>query len=209
MTDEPAIKRAIAFVDGQNLFYAAKEAFGYTYPNYDPDSLVRKLCATQGWQTTQIRFYTGIPDKADNPFWNHFWIAKLAVMGKRGIHVFSRSLRYRNQTVRLPDGSDFTFLVGQEKGIDIRLALDTVRLGRQNAYDVALVFSQDQDLTEAVEEIKEIAVAQNRWIKVVTAYPLSPTSHNRRGIDKTDWLYIDRATYDSCIDPRDYRPKRE
>ena len=40
LTDEPAIKRAIAFVDGQNLFYAAKEAFGYTYPNYDPDSLV-------------------------------------------------------------------------------------------------------------------------------------------------------------------------
>ena len=40
LTDEPAIKRAIAFVDGQNLFYAAKEAFGYSYPNYDPDSLV-------------------------------------------------------------------------------------------------------------------------------------------------------------------------
>jgi len=156
------------------------------------------------------RWRAGRNDSTGNFLRNHhFWTAKLAVMGKTGIHVFSRSLRYRNQTVRLPDGSNFTFLPGQEKGIDVRLALDTVRLARQNAYDVALVFSQDQDLTEAVEEIKEIAVAQNRWIKVVTAYPLSPTSHNRRGIGKTDWLYIDRAIYDSCIDPRDYRPKRE
>jgi len=204
---EPAVKRTISFIDGQNLFYAVKEAFGYTYPNYEPVSLVTQLCDLQGWQLTQIRFYTGIPDKSDNPFWNHFWTAKLAVMGKRGIHVFSRSLRYRNQTVRLPDNSNFTFLVGQEKGIDVRLALDAVRLARQKAYDVALIFSQDQDLTEAVEEIKNIAVTQNRWIKVVSAYPLSPTSRNCRGIDKTDWLHINRAAYDACIDPRDYRPK--
>jgi uncharacterized LabA/DUF88 family protein len=204
---EPAVKRTVSFIDGQNLFYAVKEAFGYTYPNYEPVSLVTQLCDLQGWQLTQIRFYTGIPDKSDNPFWNHFWTAKLAVMGKRGIHVFSRSLRYRNQTVRLPDNSNVTFLVGQEKGIDVRLALDAVRLARQKAYDVALIFSQDQDLTEAVEEIKNIAVTQNRWIKVVSAYPLSPTSRNRRGIDKTDWLHINRAAYDACIDPRDYRPK--
>jgi uncharacterized LabA/DUF88 family protein len=207
LTVEPAIKRTISFIDGQNLFYSVKEAFGYTYPNYEPVSLVTKVCDLQGWQFMQIRFYTGIPDKSDNPFWNHFWTAKLAVMGKKKIHVFSRSLRYRNQTVRLPDNSNFTFLVGQEKGIDVRLALDVVRLARQEAYDVALIFSQDQDLTETVEEIKNIATTQNRWIKVVSAYPLSPTSRNRRGIDKTDWLHIDRAMYDTCIDPRDYRPK--
>jgi uncharacterized LabA/DUF88 family protein len=147
------------------LFYAVKEAFGYNYPNYEPVSLASQVCALQGGQITQIRFYTGIPDKSDNPFWNYFWTAKLAVMGKKGIHVFSRSLRYRNQTVRLPDNSDFTFLVGQEKGIDVRLALDAVRLARQKAYDVALIFSQDQDLTEAVEEIKDIAEAQKSMDK--------------------------------------------
>ena len=32
---EPAIIRGVAFVDGQNLFNAAKRAFGYSYPNYD------------------------------------------------------------------------------------------------------------------------------------------------------------------------------
>lgn len=32
---EPAIKRAVTFVDGQNLYRSAKEAFGYHFPNYD------------------------------------------------------------------------------------------------------------------------------------------------------------------------------
>jgi len=204
---DQAVKRTVAFIDGQNLFYGAKEAFGYRYPNYDPVALVNLLCASQGWQATEIRFYTGIPEKSDDPFWNHFWTEKLTGLGKRGVHIFSRHLRYRNQTVRLPDGSDFTFLVGQEKGIDIRIALDVVRLARQNDYDVALIFSQDQDLTEAVDEVKQTARLQGRWIKIASAYPLSPTSRNRRGIDKTDWIPISRDMYDKCIDPRDYRVK--
>lgn len=29
------MKRAVVFVDGQNLFHSAKNCFGYTYPNYD------------------------------------------------------------------------------------------------------------------------------------------------------------------------------
>jgi len=36
----------------------------------------------------------------------------------------------------------------EEKGIDVRLALDVVRMALGNLY-VALIFSQDQDLSEA------------------------------------------------------------
>ena len=130
MPTEPETKRAIVFVDGQNLFYAAKEAFGYRYPNYDVVKLARLVCEEQVWSLCKIHFYTGIPEEADNSFWSHFWVAKLAAMGTRGVKVFSRHLRYRNQTVNLPDGSSHTFLVGQEKGIDIRIALDIVHAAR-------------------------------------------------------------------------------
>jgi hypothetical protein len=41
---EPAQKRTFVFIDGQNLFYAAKQAFGYNYPNYDPLRLAQ--CCT-------------------------------------------------------------------------------------------------------------------------------------------------------------------
>lgn len=48
MPVEPAIRRTIAFFDGQNLFYAAKYAFGYAWPNYDPLKLAQAVCRTRG-----------------------------------------------------------------------------------------------------------------------------------------------------------------
>lgn len=142
MPTEPSIKRAVVFLDGQNLFHAAKQAFGYRFPNYDPHALAREICRQRGFELSEVRFYTGVPDAQDDAFWNHFWAAKLAQMGRSGVHTFSRPLRYRNQTVRLPDGTEHVFLVGQEKGIDVRIALDVVRLAHRRTYDVALVFSQ-------------------------------------------------------------------
>jgi hypothetical protein len=41
---EPEIKRGVVLVDGQNLFYGAREAFGYHYPNYDVLKLSQKIC---------------------------------------------------------------------------------------------------------------------------------------------------------------------
>ena len=165
------------------------------------------VCATAGWTLTQTRFYTGVPAAQDDPFWNHFWTAKLGQMGRMGVWTFSRALRYRNQTIPLPNGQASTVLVGQEKGIDVRIALDVVALAHRREYDVALIFSQDQDLSEASDEVRHIGREQNRWIKLASAFPSSPTSRNRRGINKTDWIPINRATYDTAIDHRDYRPK--
>lgn len=206
MPREPAVKQAVAFVDGQNLFHAAREAFGYTYPNYDVLALCQAICQRAGWNLAQAQFYTGIPDPADDPFWHHFWSAKLGVMGRQGVYVFSRSLRYRNRVVTLPDGTKHTFLAREEKGVDVRMAVDIIRMALRRKYDVAVVLSQDQDLSEVAEEIRAIAREQGRWIKIACAFPFSPTTRNRRGIDKTDWIRIDRATYDACLDRRDYRP---
>ena len=185
---EPPTKKAIAFVDGQNLFHAAREAFGYTYPNYDVSTLAEQVCAGEGWDVAQVRFYTGIPSFRDDPRWNRFWTRKLAAMGRQGVEVYSRTLRY-----------------GREKGIDVRIALDVIALAHRHEYDVALIMSQDQDFSEVAEEVRTIAQAQDRWIKIASAFPDSPAMGNRRGINKTDWIRIDRALYDQCLDPRDYR----
>jgi hypothetical protein len=126
-------------------------------------------------------------------------------MGREAVRVFSRPLRYRNRTVKLPDGTQHTYLTGEEKGIDVRIALDVIRLANAREYDVAVIFSQDQDLSEVANEIRTIAGQQDRWIKIACAFPFSPTTRNTRGIDKTDWIRIDRATYDACLDRRDYR----
>lgn len=202
---EPVIKKTIVFVDGQSLFHATKEAFGYPYPNFDIKLLSDKICAAQHWSMRETRFYTGIPDLRDNVFWHTFWSNKLTSMGQIGINIYTRPLRYRNETIALPNGQIYTTLVGQEKGIDIRIALDVIRLAHEKQYDVCLILSQDQDLSEVADEVKRISIEQKRWIKIASAFPDSPTCSNRRGINGSDWIRIDKATYDSCIDPKDYR----
>lgn len=203
---EPPMKRAFAFVDGQNLFLQSKDALAYKFPNYDIGALAREACKANGWDLAEARFYTGIHDATANPFWNAFWVKKTARMGQTGIRAVTRPLRYRNKNVRLPDGTEHTFLTAEEKGIDVRIALDVIAGARNRLYDVAIIFSQDQDLAEVASEIRTIAKEQGRWIKIACAFPDSPTAHNRRGINNTDWIRIDRATYDRCTDLRDYRP---
>ena len=206
---EPASKRAVAFIDGQNLYYAAKEAFGYSFPNYDVHALAARICKAQRWKLKQVRFYTGIPDAADNRRWNAFWVAKGAAMGRQKVVVVTRPLRYRNQTVRLPNGARHTFLAAEEKGIDVRIAVDVIRLAHSKDYEVALLFTQDQDLAEVAREIRVIAQEQKRWIKLLSAFPDSPARSNHRGVNGTDWIKIDRPSYDACIDPRDFgAPKK-
>lgn len=200
--------KAISFFDGQNLFHSAKAAFGYNFPNFDPLALSKKICADNGWDHVEARFYTGVPDAADKPFWNHFWTAKGAQMGREGVTVCTRSLRYRNKTFNLPDGSQHTFLDGDEKGIDVRIALDVIGLAHKRSYDVAILFSRDQDLAEVADEIRVIASEQRRFIKVASSYPYSPVVKHWRGVNKTDWIRLEKPTYDACIDSRDYRPKK-
>jgi len=189
-------KRVAAFVDGQNLFNAAKMAFGYGFPNFDPIELAKLVCKQQKyWTLVKLHFYTGMPSPTKDEPRNRFWTAKLNAMVRHNlVQTFSRPLVYRNG-------------VGQEKGIDVKLAIDAVRLAHESAYDVALIFSQDQDFVEVATEIRRIAAVQNRPIIVASAYPVSPDYANTRGIDKTDWIPIDRMLYDQAIDPVNYRSR--
>lgn len=206
MPIEPPIKRTIAFVDGQNLYHNVRNVFGYNYPNYDVQKLAYAVCSAQGWTLQKVQFYTGVPSFADNPHWHGFWHNKLAVMNRHGIVSYHRELVYRSMTIQIPSVGQHTLSVGEEKGIDVRLALDTLDAAHRNLFDVALVFSQDQDFSELASLIRQVAQSQNRWIKIASAFPTSSRAQNRRGINHTDWCPIDKATYDACIDPRDYRP---
>jgi len=208
MRAEPISKRAIAFIDGQNLFHAAKAAFGYTIPNYDPKALAELVCARYDWNLCEIRFYTGVPRKEDNLFWSTFWSSKLLSMSRQGVTTYSRKLKYRDKAFAGPEGRTYTRAIGEEKGIDVRIAIDVISCVVQDKCDVVLIFSQDQDLSEVAEEIRLISKKVDRWIKVASAFPFSASSKNRRGINKTDWVKIERAEYDMCIDPRNHCPPK-
>src|ERR1017187_2412548 len=76
----------------EHLYHAARHAFGYTYPNFDPIALASAVANSHGWELSEVRFYTGVPDREDDPFWHHFWTNKLAHLGRRGATIYSRSL---------------------------------------------------------------------------------------------------------------------
>ncbi len=201
----PTNIRVVSFVDGQNLFYAVKDAFGYEYPNFNPILLSNSICSMNGWNSPKVRFYTGHPSARDNSFWHTFWTRKSNALRRSGVYCYLRTLVYRHSPREINSGELAKVLVGFEKGIDVRIALDLVRLARKNEFDVALIFSQDQDLSEAALEIKEISKEQDRWIKIVSAYPENRTKRKQRGIDQTMWFPFDKSIYDDCIDKRDFR----
>ena len=128
-------------------------------------------------------------------------------MKRSGIDVTTRKLRYRERTAFNERGELEHIVVAQEKGIDVRLALDIVRLARMRQYDVAVIFSQDQDLNEVVQEVEQISKDQGRTITVACAFPDSQSATYRRGVNGTKWIKLDEVTYNACLDPRDYRPR--
>ena len=153
----PDLLRVHTFFDGQNLFHAAQRQFSYGQANYDPLKLSQATTALFPNRTlVQVHFYTGVHRADVNADLHGFWTNKLQAMRRAGIAVSSRSLKYSDQEFMSNKGDRYTLKVPREKGIDLRMGLDLVRLARKNEYDLAIIFSQDTDLREAVQEVFEL-----------------------------------------------------
>lgn len=194
---------AAVFIDGNNLYYAARTAFKST--KHDIDALARKICEMKGWTVGSVNFYQGIPSKMHDPHTHEKWEKRIAVMQQQGVNVVTRDLVYRKKTVIGPDGKESVSLRTQEKGIDVRIALDVVRTAYEQKADVFVIFSQDQDLLEACLEVKRISADQKRAVRICSAFPDSSLSTNHRGIRDVEAISIDEKTYNKCLDNRPYQ----
>lgn len=190
-------KRTIVFFDGQNLYHGAKDAWRaadprvsspYSWPSYDVEKIAALLVAKDANRTlSEIRFYTGVPSANSNRLWNGFWNNKLRGLMAKRIHV------YRG---RINPG-------GQEKGVDVSLAIDLIKLTYEKAYDLGIIVSQDWDFGPAVKLAYEIAQSQGRRVHFESAFANNP--RNDRGVPGTTWVKIEKAEYDSCYDTTEYR----
>lgn len=198
---------SMAFFDVQNLFRHAKEAFHehdddpYHHPSFNPIKLHEGIAQMMGCIPNMTRYYTGIPLKADQPMWGGYWENRLRALSRARVHTTTRQLQYHTET---RDGEEV--VVAREKGIDVRIALDLVSCTRRKEFDTAIIFSQDQDLAEAVNEMRSIAQEQGRTIIIVSAFPVGHAS-SRGGIRHASrHIEMDKEFYDSCLDTNDYRP---
>jgi len=219
------MKRVYVFFDGQAIFKQAKACWNYLEPNFDPICLAHNIAQlVPNRELKGFFFYTGVPKGRYNPELRTFWNNKIrSISTKAGqdktIEVsgtFTRDMKYKyktvfdkkiNQPVNRP--------IGREKGIDVRIALDIVNYANAGEFDVLIVMSQDSDLTEAIDDTKEIAKTQNHIIQYESAFPFTkqpfdPKRFNKWGLWGTIERRIYKDVYDNCLDPltTTYWPKK-
>jgi uncharacterized LabA/DUF88 family protein len=210
------MKRVFVFFDGQAVFKQAKACWNYVEANFDPVCLANEVTSfVPNRELKGFFFYTGVPQGKYNPELRAFWNNKIrsirATAAKDGsIEIFdtvTRDMKYKYKTVFDKKANrPVNRPIGREKGIDVRIALDIVKYARMGTFDVLIVMSQDSDLTEAVEDTKEIAIAQNRIMQYESAFPFTeqpydPKRFNRWGLPGTIVRRIYRDLYDNCVDP--------
>lgn len=150
--------RTIVLIDGQNLFHLARLAWRdtdseasspYAWPSYDIEKLAKAVAMrTPGRSLSEIRFYTGVPNPTlgdRQKFWHGFWSNKIRALKNKGVYV------YRGRV-----GPE-----GQEKGVDVSLAIDLVRATYEQSYEAVVIMSQDWDFGPAVHLAKSRTLSAN------------------------------------------------
>jgi uncharacterized LabA/DUF88 family protein len=106
------------------------------------------------------------------------------------VTVTSRPLRY-------PYGWPAT--PAQEKGIDVALAVDFVRLAFEREYDVGVLVSRDTDLMPALETVFHLKLAR---VEVAAWKGVSRLRFPDSGLP---WCHhLSREDYLAVLDPTDY-----
>lgn len=136
--------RAVVFFDYQNMYHSARDAFlwnseGGHFGNFRPYSAGLMLANRLGCQLCEARIYTGVHIPSRNAKQHGAMLRRMScwlLAQPSKVDVFPRPLAYRGKGA-------------VEKGVDVWLAIDMVRLALEDAYDVAVLASADTDLEPA------------------------------------------------------------
>lgn len=139
----------IVFIDYQNMYKSAREAFGWKfdaghYGTLKPLSLGRWLTGTDR-DLVGVRVYTGVPAQEQKKRDYEIMQRRMAAWKNADpgiVTVHPRTLRYPPPN-------------GREKGVDVELAIDFVALAIADDYEVGIVASADTDLIPALQLVRE------------------------------------------------------
>ena len=150
--------RVAVFIDWQNTYKTAREAFGWhdwpnEYGNYSPLEAARRFARGNDrgadGDLTAVFIYRGLPSNrvdpqgyAANRRQSAAWMAE----DPERVIPKLRPLRYTNDDRES----------AREKGIDVLLAIDAVEWMLTDRCDVAVVSSHDTDLLPAIETLNRL-----------------------------------------------------
>jgi uncharacterized LabA/DUF88 family protein len=192
--------RIAIFVDYQNVYLSALRVFrpsevSRSRGHVDPLRLAKRIVVRRrlGGELTDIRVYRGRPSPDHQPE-----AARAADRQASGwarhplVTVIRRQLRYPK---------DWPVDAAQEKGIDVALAVDFVRLACEGGYDVGILFSRDTDLVPALEAVRGLGSGRAH-VEVAT---WAGTSRLRFPDSQLPWChYLNADDYQACRDDTDY-----
>ncbi len=213
--------RVGVFIDGQNITIGARYAFGEQDAdgrrptgNMHPLLLGRALAGDD--ELVEIRYATGIPDVEVDPDRAESEARRHELMRRTDVVVLERTLRYRWEWEiqdrdlpnprKHPDDARQARVKsrnrGQEKGIDVWLALDALVMCSRADIDRVIIASADSDLDMVPHYVRLLDGQEHT--EVVSARVVRddrPIGHND-AYDRT--VAIDQAMFDAARDDFDY-----
>jgi DNA-binding transcriptional regulator YhcF (GntR family)/uncharacterized LabA/DUF88 family protein len=190
--------RVVVFVDYQNVHGWARRQFHPVgaHPaegHIDPLKLAQTLVAARKRpsELAEVRLYRGRPLPVHQP--------QAAAANDRQTSDWERNPKVTviRRPLRYPP--DWPTTPATEKGIDVAIAVDMIRMAMAKDYDAAVLMSADTDLLPAIETIYDLRLAH---IEVATW-----TGANRLRFSNTQvpWChYLNETTYRTLQDHTDY-----
>jgi uncharacterized LabA/DUF88 family protein len=146
--------RANIYVDGFNLYYGALKNTPYRWLN------IAKLCHILLPRDTinQIKYFTALvnprPQDPNQPTRQQVYLRALQTIPNLDI-IYGHFLTHQIMMPLAPPEKGYVKVIKtEEKGSDVNLALHLLSDGYRNAYDVAIIISNDSDLLLPIQFVK-------------------------------------------------------
>jgi uncharacterized LabA/DUF88 family protein len=139
--------KCFIFIDGSNFYKGSKNLINdktISLLKLDYLSFFNFLCADDEY--VGANYYIGAIQRTDKKS-HQLYSGQQRLIAMLQTYSIPTIL---GTVIKHPDGSF------HEKGVDVRLAVEMIRLARTQSYDKAILISSDTDLVPAVEEIKSL-----------------------------------------------------
>jgi len=133
------------FIDGSNFYKVLKHNKGKT--NIDLQKLAQKLVGNR--QLLRVYYYTATLDQFSVP--EQFKEQQKFLTVLYHLPYFEVRLGYVKTYGKGTEEEEWV-----EKGVDVKLAVDMLKLASTNAYNTAILVSHDGDFAYAVSAVKEM-----------------------------------------------------
>jgi uncharacterized LabA/DUF88 family protein len=191
-----ARRRVAAFIDYQNCYSCARDAFHQLgdpayLGNLSPMRLARLLASKGGnSDLVYVGAYSGLADSTRDRKTFAARRRQINVWQKEGVEVHTRTLQY---LYGLPP---------REKGIDVKLAVDAVMTAMEGSCDTVILASCDTDLNPVIDAL--LTMKQARGVPAVEVIAWRGRQQNLGRPPGVPFRWIGDLDYKAVQDPTDY-----